>query len=201
MRLPIAFPAIPPKRDKTPGKIKGRKPPTCLLVVNSLRLREIVYLQVDDHVHPGKCFAAVSSEKKQDLLHMEFYHHLPSRAMNEQMSYFSSFSDEWSRDLKTTKEIPVVFKYRNSVHVEVRDRTAAKTRTTRGFQVKSKTFCMEVLPSPCRELGYERTDVAFFFIFTVNEWSRIRKTHEGNPVVRPVQKQRSCRGVKWLLFP
>ncbi|GFU36783.1 hypothetical protein TNCV_365481 [Trichonephila clavipes] len=39
--------------------------------------------------------------------------------MNEQMSYFSSFSDEWSRDLKTTKEIPVVFKHRNSVHVEV----------------------------------------------------------------------------------
>ncbi|GFW73053.1 retrovirus-related Pol polyprotein from transposon opus [Trichonephila clavipes] len=49
---------------------------------------------------------------------MEFYHHLPSWAMNEQMPYFSSFSDEWSRDLKTTKEIPVVFKYRNSVHVE-----------------------------------------------------------------------------------
>ncbi|GFV56628.1 retrovirus-related Pol polyprotein from transposon opus [Trichonephila clavipes] len=56
--------------------------------------------------------------KKQDLLHMEFYHHLPSWAMNEQMSYCSSFSDEWSRDLKTTKEIPVVCKYRNSVHVE-----------------------------------------------------------------------------------
>ncbi|GFX12615.1 hypothetical protein TNCV_3157361 [Trichonephila clavipes] len=49
---------------------------------------------------------------------MEFYHHLPSWAMNEQMSYFSSFSDEWSRDLKTTKGIPVVFKYRNSFHVE-----------------------------------------------------------------------------------
>ncbi|GFS80988.1 hypothetical protein TNCV_3516721 [Trichonephila clavipes] len=31
---------------------------------------------------------------------MEFYHHQPSWAMNEQMSYFSSFSDEWSRDLK-----------------------------------------------------------------------------------------------------
>ncbi|GFX59094.1 retrovirus-related Pol polyprotein from transposon opus [Trichonephila clavipes] len=27
-------------------------------------------------------------------------------------------SDEWSCDLKTTKEIPAVFKYRNSVHVE-----------------------------------------------------------------------------------
>ncbi|GFU86124.1 hypothetical protein TNCV_367831, partial [Trichonephila clavipes] len=48
---------------------------------------------------------------------MEFYHHLPSWAMNEQMSYFSSFSDEWSRDLKTTKEIPIVCKDRNSVHV------------------------------------------------------------------------------------
>ncbi|GFY17486.1 hypothetical protein TNCV_3518412 [Trichonephila clavipes] len=62
-----------------------------------------VYLQVDDHVHPGNCPPAVSSEKKQDLLHMEFYHHLPSWAMNEQMSYFSSFSDEWSRDLKTQR--------------------------------------------------------------------------------------------------
>ncbi|GFU62446.1 CCHC-type domain-containing protein [Trichonephila clavipes] len=49
---------------------------------------------------------------------MEFYHHLPSWAMNEHMSYFSSFSDEWSRDLEKKKEIPVVFKYRNSVHVE-----------------------------------------------------------------------------------
>ncbi|GFX68322.1 retrovirus-related Pol polyprotein from transposon opus [Trichonephila clavipes] len=62
-----------------------------------------VYLQVDDHVHPGNCLAAVSSEKKQDLLHMEFYHHLPSWDMNEQMSYFSSFSDEWSRDLKSVQ--------------------------------------------------------------------------------------------------
>ncbi|GFY20048.1 hypothetical protein TNCV_2147411 [Trichonephila clavipes] len=62
-----------------------------------------MYLQVDDHVHPGKCPAAVSSEKKQDLLHMEFYHHLPSWAMNEQMPYFSSVSDEWSRDLKSVQ--------------------------------------------------------------------------------------------------
>ncbi|GFX18468.1 retrovirus-related Pol polyprotein from transposon opus [Trichonephila clavipes] len=62
-----------------------------------------LYLQVDGHVHPGNCLAAVSSEKKQDLLHMEFYHHLPSWDMNEQMSYFSSFSDEWSRDLKSVQ--------------------------------------------------------------------------------------------------
>ncbi|GFU65135.1 retrovirus-related Pol polyprotein from transposon opus [Trichonephila clavipes] len=41
--------------------------------------------------------------KKQDLLHMEFYHHLPSWDMNEQMWYFSSFSDEWSRDLKSVQ--------------------------------------------------------------------------------------------------
>ncbi|GFT82271.1 uncharacterized protein TNCV_4650791 [Trichonephila clavipes] len=34
---------------------------------------------------------------------MEFYHHLPSWAMNEQMSYFSSFSDEWGRDLKSVQ--------------------------------------------------------------------------------------------------
>ncbi|GFU56880.1 hypothetical protein TNCV_2437591 [Trichonephila clavipes] len=49
--------------------------------------------------------------KKQDLLHMEFYHHLPSWAMNEQMPYFSSVSDEWSRDLKSVR-------YRDSVYVE-----------------------------------------------------------------------------------
>ncbi|GFX22857.1 retrovirus-related Pol polyprotein from transposon opus [Trichonephila clavipes] len=34
---------------------------------------------------------------------MEFHHHLPSWAMNEHMSYFSSFSDEWSRDLKSVQ--------------------------------------------------------------------------------------------------
>ncbi|GFU17733.1 hypothetical protein TNCV_1744811 [Trichonephila clavipes] len=45
MRLPIAFPEIPPKRDKTPGKIKERKLETSLLVVNSLRLREIGKIQ------------------------------------------------------------------------------------------------------------------------------------------------------------
>ncbi|GFX22353.1 hypothetical protein TNCV_1815541 [Trichonephila clavipes] len=33
-------------------------------------------------------------------LHTEICYHLPSWAMNEQMSYFSSFSDKWSRDLK-----------------------------------------------------------------------------------------------------
>ncbi|GFW62630.1 hypothetical protein TNCV_1886771 [Trichonephila clavipes] len=32
---------------------------------------------------------------------MEFYHHLPSWDMNEQM--YSSFSDEWSRDLKSVQ--------------------------------------------------------------------------------------------------
>ncbi|GFV90693.1 retrovirus-related Pol polyprotein from transposon opus [Trichonephila clavipes] len=61
-----------------------------------------LYLQVDDHVHPGNCPAAVSSEKKQDL-HTEICYHLPSWDMNEQMSYFSSFSDEWSRDLKSVQ--------------------------------------------------------------------------------------------------
>ncbi|GFV31187.1 retrovirus-related Pol polyprotein from transposon opus [Trichonephila clavipes] len=54
-------------------------------------------------MHPGNCLAAVSSEKKQDLLHMEFYHHLPSWDMNEQMPYFSSVSVEWSRDLKSVQ--------------------------------------------------------------------------------------------------
>ncbi|GFS63476.1 hypothetical protein TNCV_4610641 [Trichonephila clavipes] len=34
---------------------------------------------------------------------MEFYLHLPSWDMNEQMSYFASFSDEWSPDLKTVQ--------------------------------------------------------------------------------------------------
>ncbi|GFQ88800.1 CCHC-type domain-containing protein [Trichonephila clavata] len=34
------------------------------------------------------------------------------------MPYNSSVSDEWSGDLKTTKEIPVVFKCRDSICVE-----------------------------------------------------------------------------------
>ncbi|GFQ99711.1 hypothetical protein TNCT_273271 [Trichonephila clavata] len=34
------------------------------------------------------------------------------------MPYISSVSDEWSGELKTTKEIPVVFKYRDSICVE-----------------------------------------------------------------------------------
>ncbi|GFX74159.1 retrovirus-related Pol polyprotein from transposon opus [Trichonephila clavipes] len=88
-----------------------RNPVTSQYILDFKKCPIEVYLQVDDHVHPGKCPAAVSSEKKQDLLHMEFYHHLPSWAMNEQMPYFSSVSDEWSRDLKSVR-------YRNSVHVE-----------------------------------------------------------------------------------
>ncbi|GFV23846.1 retrovirus-related Pol polyprotein from transposon opus [Trichonephila clavipes] len=61
---------------------------------------------------PGNALQQFQVKKKQDLLHMEFYHHLPSWAMNEQMPYFSSVSDEWSRDLKSVR-------YRNSVHVEL----------------------------------------------------------------------------------
>ncbi|GFV06448.1 retrovirus-related Pol polyprotein from transposon opus [Trichonephila clavipes] len=52
---------------------------------------------------PGNALQQFQVKKKQDLLHMEFYHHLPSWAINEQMSYFSSFSDEWSRDLKSVQ--------------------------------------------------------------------------------------------------
>ncbi|GFX80881.1 hypothetical protein TNCV_1908741 [Trichonephila clavipes] len=52
---------------------------------------------------PGNALQQFQVKKKQDLLHMEFYHHLPSWAMNEQMSYFSSYSDEWSRDLKSVQ--------------------------------------------------------------------------------------------------
>ncbi|GFV18795.1 retrovirus-related Pol polyprotein from transposon opus [Trichonephila clavipes] len=77
-------------------------------------------------------------KKKQDLLHMEFYHRLPSWAMNEQMSYFSSFSDEWSRDLKTTKEIPVVFKYRNSVHVERQKREILEVITAERLETEQQ---------------------------------------------------------------
>ncbi|GFX56149.1 hypothetical protein TNCV_3062351 [Trichonephila clavipes] len=79
-------------------------------------------------------------KKKQDLLHMEFYHHLPSWAMNEQMSYFSSFSDEWSRDLKTTKEIPVVFKYRNSFHVEMSHLIRLSKIVLRNLLISSKYY-------------------------------------------------------------
>ncbi|GFU59560.1 hypothetical protein TNCV_3134741 [Trichonephila clavipes] len=43
------------------------------------------------------------SEKNKTFFIWSFYHHLPSWDMNEQMSYFSSFSDEWSRDLKSVQ--------------------------------------------------------------------------------------------------
>ncbi|GFV23245.1 hypothetical protein TNCV_2033841, partial [Trichonephila clavipes] len=61
-----------------------------------------VYLQVDDHVHPGNYLAAVSSEKTRP----SSYGVLPSPA---ELGYertdvvFSSFSDEWSRDLKSVQ--------------------------------------------------------------------------------------------------
>ncbi|GFV57954.1 uncharacterized protein TNCV_3687911 [Trichonephila clavipes] len=69
----------------------------------SYRLKN-VYLQVDDHVHPGNCPAAVSSEKKNKTFFIwGFTITRQSWAMNEQISYFSSFSDEWSRDLKSVQ--------------------------------------------------------------------------------------------------
>ncbi|GFT88356.1 hypothetical protein TNCV_5074531 [Trichonephila clavipes] len=53
------------------------------------------------------CIAGIALQqfqvKKQDLLHMKFYHHLPSWDINEQMPYFSSVSDEWSRDLESVQ--------------------------------------------------------------------------------------------------
>ncbi|GFV25489.1 hypothetical protein TNCV_1147591 [Trichonephila clavipes] len=90
-----------------------RKEPT------SLHWCQKVYFQVDDHVDPGNCPAAVSSEKSKIFYIWSFAITCRVGLRNKQMSYFSSVSDEWSRDLKTTKEIPVVFKYRNCVHVEV----------------------------------------------------------------------------------
>ncbi|GFU98931.1 retrovirus-related Pol polyprotein from transposon opus [Trichonephila clavipes] len=63
-----------------------------------------VYLQVDDHVHPGNCLAAVSSEKKK---RPSSYGVLPSPAElgyeRTDVVFFSSFSDEWSRDLKSVQ--------------------------------------------------------------------------------------------------
>ncbi|GFW35945.1 retrovirus-related Pol polyprotein from transposon opus [Trichonephila clavipes] len=62
-----------------------------------------VYLQVDDHVHPGIALQQFQVKKTRPSSYGVFYHHLPSWDMNEQMSYFSSFSDEWSRDLKSVQ--------------------------------------------------------------------------------------------------
>ncbi|GFV29109.1 hypothetical protein TNCV_4601411 [Trichonephila clavipes] len=66
------------------------------------RMNPAVYLQVDDHVHPGNCPAAVSSEKTRP----SSYGVLPSPAeLGYERTYvvFSSFSDEWSRDLKSVQ--------------------------------------------------------------------------------------------------
>ncbi|GFX44217.1 hypothetical protein TNCV_4120131 [Trichonephila clavipes] len=80
-----------------------RNPVTSEYILDFKKSPIEVYLQVDDHVHPGNCLAAVSSEKKTRPSSYGVYHHLPSWDMNEQMSYFSSFSDEWSRDLKSVQ--------------------------------------------------------------------------------------------------
>ncbi|GFV51564.1 retrovirus-related Pol polyprotein from transposon opus [Trichonephila clavipes] len=90
-----------------------RNPVTSQYILDFKKCPIEVYLQVDDHVHPGNCPAAISSEKK-DLLHMEFYYHLPSWAMNEQMPYFSSVSDEWSRDLKSVPSTETAFMSRKA---------------------------------------------------------------------------------------
>ncbi|GFV95794.1 hypothetical protein TNCV_1728441 [Trichonephila clavipes] len=77
------------------------------------------------------------------------------------MSYFSSFSDEWSRDLKTTKKIPVVFKHRNSVHVEVHEQMSRfgglseqrpsvfKTRSKLGTHLSTQCSGDERQSRPC----------------------------------------------------
>ncbi|GFW05130.1 uncharacterized protein TNCV_599241 [Trichonephila clavipes] len=65
---------------------------------------------------------------------MEFYHHLPSWAMNEQMSYFSSFSDEWSRDLKS-----VQVQKQRSCREKIELREDLKSR--RGLAVSLEIIC------------------------------------------------------------
>ncbi|GFY01791.1 hypothetical protein TNCV_1467831 [Trichonephila clavipes] len=56
---------------------------------------------------------------------------------NKQMPYFPSVSDEWSRDLKSVR-------YRNSVHVEVRDRTAAKLEQHEQLSIEKLRLEMEL---------------------------------------------------------
>ncbi|GFV29440.1 hypothetical protein TNCV_3399601 [Trichonephila clavipes] len=94
-----------------------------------------MYLQVDDHVHPNT-LQQFQSEKNKTFFMWSFTITCRGWAMNEQMSYFSSFSDEWSRDLKTTKD-PVVFKYRNSIHVEGNANQSATQNNGQTSRVKS----------------------------------------------------------------
>ncbi|GFX93302.1 hypothetical protein TNCV_151081 [Trichonephila clavipes] len=83
---------------------------------------------------------------------MEFYHHLPSWDMNEQMSYFSSFSDEWSRDLKSVQVLKqlscrggrgkrVIGSYYSR---KVRDRTAAKLEQQEQLSIEKLRLEMEL---------------------------------------------------------
>ncbi|GFW50883.1 retrovirus-related Pol polyprotein from transposon opus [Trichonephila clavipes] len=71
--------------------------------------------------------------KKQDLLHMECYHHLPSWDMNEQLSYFSSFSEEWSRDLKSVQ----VLKQRSCRELSRNANQSATQNNSQTSRVKS----------------------------------------------------------------
>ncbi|GFU44712.1 hypothetical protein TNCV_1612961 [Trichonephila clavipes] len=71
-----------------------------------------LYLQFDDHVHPGIARSSFKVKKTRP----SSYGVLPSPAeldMNEQMSYFSSFSDEWSRDMKKCSSTETAFMSRS----------------------------------------------------------------------------------------
>ncbi|GFT48893.1 retrovirus-related Pol polyprotein from transposon opus [Trichonephila clavipes] len=83
---------------------------------------------------------------------MEFYHHLPSWDMNEQMSYFSSFSDEWSRDLKRVQVLKqlscrggsgkrVIGSYYSR---KIRDRTAAKLKRQEQLSIEKLRLEIEL---------------------------------------------------------
>ncbi|GFV23623.1 hypothetical protein TNCV_2366101 [Trichonephila clavipes] len=84
-----------------------RNPVTSQYILDFKKCPIEVYLQVDDHVHPGNCLAAVSSEKTRP----SSYGVLPSPA---ELGYertdvvFFSFSDEWSRDLKSVQGNPTM---------------------------------------------------------------------------------------------
>ncbi|GFW80190.1 hypothetical protein TNCV_460981 [Trichonephila clavipes] len=82
--------------------------------------------------------------------------------------YFSSFSDEWSRDLKqrgnpssvqVQKQRSCRVYYQVDGHVD-----PGKCPAVVSSEKKTRPSSYGVLPSPA-ELGYERTDVVFFFIF------------------------------------
>ncbi|GFT64526.1 CCHC-type domain-containing protein [Trichonephila clavipes] len=99
-----------------------------------------VYFQVDDHVDPG--ILLQQFQVKIMIFIQKFAITCRVGLWNKQMPYFSSVSDEWSRDLKSVR-------YRNSVHVE--GNPTMNLRELNGMIVKREVLMVVGVKQPFGE--------------------------------------------------